>query len=209
LKRKNAAPGPDDDTVIDPESFVRVSVSFWAGSARLLPRMDTSPAIVVPRLQTRRLLLREYRVGDFEAFAAHLADPESMTFLDLEDRRTAWRIFACHAGLWLLDGAGWWSAELRDTGHVVGHVGAFFREGWPGMEIGWNTYRAFWGRGFASEAAAEVVRHAFEVRKEPQIRALIDPGNGPSLGVAQRLGMHQEAETQLFGKPIGLHTLQR
>jgi RimJ/RimL family protein N-acetyltransferase len=171
--------------------------------------MDASPPIRVPRLQTRRLLLREYRVGDFDAFAAHLAEPESMAFLGVEDRRTAWRIFACHAGLWLLHGAGWWSVEDRETGQVVGHVGSFFRDGWPGLEIGWNTYRAFWGRGFASEAAAEVVRQALEVRGEPQVRALIDPGNAASIHVALRLGMRHEAETLLFEKTVGLYTLQR
>lgn len=171
--------------------------------------MDASPPITVPRLQTRRLLLREYRVGDFDAFAAHLADSESMVFLGAEDRRTAWRIFACHAGLWLLQGAGWWSMEVRETGQLVGHVGAFFREGLPGIEIGWNTFRAFWGQGFASEAAAEVVRHALETRGEPQVRALIDPGNASSIRVALRLGMHHEAETLLYDKPVGLYTLHR
>lgn len=171
--------------------------------------MDASPPVAVPRLQTRRLLLREYQVGDFDAFAAHLAEPESMAFLGPEDRRTAWRIFACHAGLWLLYGAGWWSVELRETGELVGHVGAFFREALSGIEIGWNTYRAFWRQGFASEAAAEVVRHALEVRGEPQVRALIDPGNAPSIRVALRLGMRREAETLLYEKPVGLYTLQR
>jgi RimJ/RimL family protein N-acetyltransferase len=171
--------------------------------------MDASPPVTVPRLQTQRLLLREYRTGDFGTFAEHLADPEAMAFLHVEDRRTAWRIFSCHAGLWMLNGAGWWSVELRQTGEVVGHVGAFFREGLPGIEIGWNTYRAFWGRGIASEAAAEALRYAFDVRGEPLVRALIDPGNTPSLRVAQHLGMRYDAAATLFGKPIGRYTRTR
>jgi RimJ/RimL family protein N-acetyltransferase len=171
--------------------------------------MDASPPITVPRLQTRRLLLREYRVDDFDAFAAHLADPESTAYLGAADRLTAWRIFACHAGLWLLHGAGWWSVELRETRQLVGHVGAFFRERSPGIEIGWNTHREFWGQGFASEAAAEAVRHAFEVRGEPRAHALIDAGNTPSVRVAERLGMRYEAETLLFEKPVQRYVLAR
>jgi RimJ/RimL family protein N-acetyltransferase len=171
--------------------------------------MDAAPAVTVPRLHTPRLVLREYRAGDFDAFAEHLADPEATAYLGAADRQTAWRIFGCHAGLWMLHGAGWWSVELRETGEIVGHVGAFFRERWAGIELGWNTYRAFWGRGFASEAAAEARRYALEDRGEPHVRALIDPGNTPSIRVAQRLGMRHDAATTLFGKPVERYTFAR
>jgi RimJ/RimL family protein N-acetyltransferase len=171
--------------------------------------MDRSSPVSVPRLQTQRLLLREYRVDDFDAFAAHLADPESTAFLGSADRRTAWRIFGCHAGLWLLYGAGWWTVELRETGEVVGHVGTFFRERLIGIELGWNIYSAFWGQGFASEAAAEAVRYALEVRGEPQVRALIDSGNARSIRVALRLGLRYEAQHELYGKAVGRYTRDR
>jgi RimJ/RimL family protein N-acetyltransferase len=149
--------------------------------------------------------LREYRKADFDAFAGLLADPVAMAFLGTHDRRTAWRIFGCNAGGWMLEGAGWWSVELRETGEYVGFVGAFFREGWPEIELGWNTLRAHQGRGFASEAAAEVVRYAFEVRGERRVTALVDPGNAPSLRVAARLGMTYESDTELFGVTVQRH----
>jgi RimJ/RimL family protein N-acetyltransferase len=171
--------------------------------------MDRSPPVSVPRLRTRRLLLREYRVDDFELFAAHLADPETTAFIGSADRQTAWRIFGCHAGLWLLDGAGWWAVEHRETGQPVGAVGAFFREHLSGIEIGWNTYRAFWGQGIAGEAAAEAVRYALEIRGERQVRALIDPHNEPSIRVALRLGMRFEMETELYGKATRRYIVER
>jgi RimJ/RimL family protein N-acetyltransferase len=118
------------------------------------------------------------------------------------DRHTAWRIFGCHTGLWLLNGAGWWSVEVRETGQLVGHVGAFFGESFAGIEIGWNIYRAVCRQGFATEAAAVAIRHALEVRGEPRVRAFIDPGNAPSIRVALRLGMRPEAQTTLYGKPV-------
>jgi RimJ/RimL family protein N-acetyltransferase len=173
------------------------------------PLMDHSSPVSVPRLQTRRLLLREYRAEDFDAFAAHLDDPGSTAFIGSADRQTAWRIFGCHTGLWLLHGAGWWAVELRETGQLVGTVGAFIREGLAGIEIGWNTYEAFRGQGFASEAGAEAVRYALTVRGEPQVRAFIDPGNTPSIRVAQSLGMRYEAEADLYGKAVRRYTCER
>ena len=163
----------------------------------------------VPILHTERLILREYRREDFDAFAAHLADPVSAAHLVPADRQAAWRIFCSQAGLWLIHGAGWWAVEERETGRLVGSVGAFFREDATVMELGWNTYRAFWGQGFANEAAAAAVHHAFETRREPKIRALIASGNASSLRVARRLGLTYEAQTQIVGKAVGIYTRER
>lgn len=163
----------------------------------------------VPYLHTERLTLREYRREDFDAFAAHLADPVSSVHLGPADRHAAWRIFCSQGGLWLIDGAGWWAVEDKETGQVVGTVGAFFREESTVMELGWNTYRAFWGRGFANEAAAAAVDYAFEIRREPTVRALIASANESSLRVARRLGLTYEAESEIYGKAVGIYVRKR
>ena len=162
----------------------------------------------VPCLHTERLLLREYRREDFDAFAAHCADPVSSAHLGPADRQAAWRIFCSQAGLWLLQGAGWWAVEEKKTGRLVGNVGAFFREDSTVMELGWNTYRASWGQGFANEAAA-ALHHALEIRREPTVRALIASANESSLRVARRLGMRYEADIEIYGKAVGMYTRAR
>jgi RimJ/RimL family protein N-acetyltransferase len=163
----------------------------------------------VPCLHTERLVLREYRRGDFDAFAAHLADPVSAAHLGPADRHAAWRIFCSQAGLWLLDGAGWWAVEEKETGQVVGTIGAFFREEATVMELGWNTYRAFGGKGYANEAATAAVHHALQIRREPKVRALIASDNESSLRVARRLGLRYEAETEIHGKAVGVYARER
>jgi len=163
----------------------------------------------VPYLCTERLTLREYRVEDFELFADHLSHAESSAHLGSADRATAWRIFGSHAGLWVLGGAGWWSIEDGQTGQLVGNVGAFFRDGSTVMEMGWNTYRAFWGKGIAYEAAVAVLNYAFEVRHEPKVRALIASGNESSRRVAERLGMTYEMETELHDKRVNSYIRER
>jgi RimJ/RimL family protein N-acetyltransferase len=171
--------------------------------------MDSAFTTSVPHLQTERLVLREYRREDFDAFAAHLADPVTSAHLGPGDRHTAWRIFCSNAGLWLIHGAGWWAVEERRTGQLVGNVGAFFREESTVMELGWNTYGAFGGQGFANEAAAAALRYAFEVRREPTVRALIASANESSLRVAKRLGLTYEADTEVHGTAVGCYTRER
>ena len=171
--------------------------------------MNSTFAISVPHLQTERLMLREYRREDFDAFAHHSTNPVSAAHFAPADRQAAWRIFCSHAGLWLIHGAGWWAVEEKQTGQLVGSVGAFFREESTVMELGWNTYSAFWGQGFASEAAAAALNYALEIRREPKVRALIASANQSSLRVAQRLGLTYEAETEMHGKAIGIYTRER
>jgi len=163
----------------------------------------------VPLLQTERLMLREYRRADFDLFADHLGHPESSAHLGSSDRQAAWRIFTSHAGLWLVHGAGWWAIEDKQTGQLVGSVGAFFREQSTVMEMGWNTYRAFWGKGIANEAASAVLKYVFEVRGELKVRALVSAGNESSRRVAERLGMTYEMETELNGKAISSYARER
>jgi RimJ/RimL family protein N-acetyltransferase len=172
--------------------------------------MTTNPfAAAVPRLQTERLLLRAYHADDFDAFAENNADAESMAHLSVKDRETSWRIFGSQAGLWMLHGAGWWSMALRDTGQVVGVIGAFYRDQSTAMEIGWNTYRAFWGKGYASEAGAAMVAHVFDVLGVPHVHALIASGNASSIKVAERLGLAYSGEIDFLGKMIGKYVRER
>jgi RimJ/RimL family protein N-acetyltransferase len=169
-----------------------------------------SSPVSVPHLQTDRLLLREYRLGDFDAYADHVANPQAMKFFpSVVDRAMARRFFSANMGEWLLQGAGWWAIELRDSGTLAGNVGAFFREGWPEIELGWNTFQAYWRRGIATEAATEVVRYAFEVRGERRVTALIHPLNTASLRVAAHLGMTCESETEVFGHRCGRYVQAR
>src|SRR5262245_50937526 len=94
----------------------------------------------VPHVSTARLLLREYRAQEFDAFAEDLFDPEATRFMSpVADRRTAWRNFAASQGVWLLHSAGWWAVELRETAEVVATVGAFFRETSAELEVGWRV----------------------------------------------------------------------
>jgi hypothetical protein len=72
-------------------------------------------AACVPRLSTARLLLREPRLGDFDAFAANGADPVACAAsgVPVRDRREAWRSFHSAAGHWLVHGIGGWFDRPR------------------------------------------------------------------------------------------------
>ena len=167
--------------------------------------------VVVPRLVTKRLLLREFRLGDFEEYAAFSADPLATKHLTgVVDRRQAWRMFSSGAGQWVLQGNGWWMLERLDTKEAVGTVGAFVRSVAPSgdvpspdIELGWTLYRKAWKQGYALEAATAVRDYALQEWKARRVVAHIARENAPSIAVAERLGMKDEGDIDFFGEPCG------
>jgi RimJ/RimL family protein N-acetyltransferase len=163
-------------------------------------------AAIVPRIATARLLLREPRVDDLDAYAANAADPIASKFLSgVMDRRAAWRALGSMAGQWLLTGAGWWAVELTATGELVGTVGAFFRETQLGrgrdadLELGWTIIRAHWRKGYATEAARAALAHGLAAHDVRRAIAHVDPANAASVGVARAIGMKLDGEADFYG----------
>ena len=80
----------------------------------------------IPTLTTERLLLRAFRLRDFDAYADIVADPEVTRFLGdgrPVSRADAWRQIAFILGHWELLGYGLWAVEERATGALVGITG--------------------------------------------------------------------------------------
>lgn len=145
--------------------------------------------MIIPRLETGRLILRGLTQDDFEALAVIYADPDVMLFLGgVQERSDAWRSLGSHIGHWALRGYGVWAVERKSDGALLGRVGMINPEGWPGLEIGWTLGKAYWGHGYATEAAAAAMRFAFLTQPVERLISNIDPDNTPSQAVAVRLG---------------------
>ena len=154
------------------------------------------------RLETERLVLRMLRGEDFEEYAAMMADAEVMRFLGdgkTLSRADAWWRLAMVLGHWQLRGYGMWAVEEKETGRLVGRVGFFNPEGWPGFELGWTLGREYWGRGYATEAARRALEFVFTEMGREHVISLIRPDNVASIKMAERLGERLEGRTELFG----------
>lgn len=146
-------------------------------------------------LETERLILRPFRDADLDAWAAIVADPEVMRFMDgPRDRARAWRDMAFCLGHWALRGYGLWAVEEKARGALIGRIGLIDPEGWPGLELGWLVARSHWGRGLATEGARAALAHTFETLDAGHVISLIMPDNGPSIRVAEKLGARFERE---------------
>jgi RimJ/RimL family protein N-acetyltransferase len=144
---------------------------------------------VIPCLQTKRLVLREWRASDFDFFAALYGDPDVAKYVGgVMERNDAWRALSSAIGHWALRGYGTWAVERKEDGKLVGRVGLINPEGWPGLEVGWTLDKPYWGKGYASEAAEAALSFAFLTQKVDRMISCIDPDNVASQAVARRVG---------------------
>jgi [ribosomal protein S5]-alanine N-acetyltransferase len=153
-------------------------------------------------LGTARLILREMTPDDIEFIAGMMAHPEVNFFYER-------RFTRAESEIWLegqieryqRDGTGLWLVVERDTGVPVGQVGLAMQtvEGERLPEIGWLLHRPYWGRGYATEAAAAVRDSALNEWRHDRVISLIRPVNLPSQRVARRLGMVDRRRVQFHG----------
>ena len=105
--------------------------------------------------------MRGWREDDAAAYAEMTADPEVMRFMGgAIDAGESWRQLALFAGHWVLRGYGLWAVERE--GALIGRVGLWQPDGWPGLEVGWLLARGAWGHGYATEAARASIEWARE-----------------------------------------------
>jgi RimJ/RimL family protein N-acetyltransferase len=164
-----------------------------------------------PELETARLVLRQFREDDLDAWARMTADPEVMRYVGgaTLSREEAWRSIGFILGHWKIRGFGLWAAEEKKTGELVGRIGLYQPEGWPGLEVGWLVERARWGCGFASEGGAASLAYAFDTLGARRVISVIEPPNTASIRVAEKLGERFCERRQLQGKQVAIYEIER
>jgi len=146
----------------------------------------------VPSLRTERLLLRGWRAEDLDPYAALNADPEVAAFLSTPlDREQSAAMIERIRAHWRADGFGLFAVERLEDGAFLGFTGVTTLA-WapdPEPEIGWRLARHAWGRGYATEAAHETLRFAFEDRDMEELVSYTHVDNVRSRRVMEKLGM--------------------
>lgn len=172
-------------------------------------------------METRRLILRQWTVTDYQPYAYLNADPHVMRYFpDTLSQDESIKQAQLIQDLIEQRGWGFWAVELKQTGQFIGFVGLHYQNEYSGIprvpfvEIGWRLAADFWGKGYAPEAAQKALEFAFENLAISQVYAFTALANTPSQRVMTKIGMsniHQDFDHPKISKthPLARHCLYK
>ena len=157
-------------------------------------------------LETTRLRLRPLAASDLDALCAIAADPQVMAHVGdgvpLSRAATALWINNAAASL-MMSEVGSRAVVLRDSDVLIGWVGLIPTPHPNRLELIYGFARAYWGRGYATEAA----RALLAACTPDAVDATIDPANLASWRILEKLGFIVVGEEEdEYGLPtVRLH----
>ena len=144
-------------------------------------------------LVTERLDLRCMTTDDAEFILQLLNDADFIRFIGDKGVRTI--DDACRYILngpiasYERHGFGLWLVQLRPSSVPVGMCGLLKRETLDDVDIGFAFLPHYRSRGYALEAAAAVMQYGRNVLGLKRIVAIVDPDNGGSIRLLQKIGL--------------------
>ena len=147
--------------------------------------------------QTPRLALRRFTLADLPWLQRLHADEQVMRYCGGTLDAAASETLVHERILDYYDsnpGLGVWATVLRATGARVGMHLLNHMHGESLIQVGYILAAEFWGRGYASEMAAAVLRHGFTTVGLPRIVAITDRDNHASQRVLLKSGLQHHGE---------------
>jgi len=146
------------------------------------------------QLETERLKLRQWKDSDFPIFSEMNADPIVMKYYPntLSEDESNTLANKCRE-LISKQSWGFWAVETKKEKEFIGFVGlhkpTYDLPFTPCVEIGWRLGKKYWGKGYATEAALEALKFAFEELKLNEVYSFASVSNTQSWAVMERLNM--------------------
>jgi ribosomal-protein-alanine N-acetyltransferase len=154
-------------------------------------------------LMTERLVLRRFRPEDWGDVHGYGTDPEVVRFMDwgpnTPDETTVWldRMIGAYDARPQTQFP--FAVQRSADGHLIGAVELqVVSEEHARGEIGYVLARDAWGHGYATEAAAALLRFGFDRLGLRRISATCDPENIASARILEKIGMDFEGRLRSY-----------
>ncbi len=148
-------------------------------------------------IETKRLILRDYKEDDILILAQINADDQVLQFnprtCDLVETQD---FIVLQNESIIQNKFGFFAVEEKATKEFIGFVGInnvnFVAHFTPAIEIGWRLAFDKWNQGFATEAALAVLDYGFNKINLKEIVAFTAKNNKKSEKIMQKIGMKKD-----------------
>ncbi len=153
--------------------------------------------------QTKRLLIRPFNSEDIadvynlrndSAMMRFIREPQS--FVEAE----SWVKMV--SSKWETKKLGFAGVFRLDTEELIGWCGLWTLTESNEVEVGYAIKQEYWRKGYASEAAFEVLNYGFNELKLEKIVAVAHPENIGSINVMKKIGMNFVKFGNFYGKEL-------
>ncbi len=176
--------------------------------------------VLMHTIQTERLILRPWQAQDLEPFTQINQNSRVMEFIPKKlSRAEVQALMESFNASIERDGFGLFACEHKQNGDLMGFVGlnrpSFKSHFTPCVEVGWRLGYAYWGKGYATEAAKRMLALGFNDYQLPEIVSFTTTQNIRSIRVMERLGMQHNPADDFYhprlpkDHPLVLHVLYR
>lgn len=169
-----------------------------------------------PTIETERLVIRPWRDDDAADAVAIYGDASVVQWLTPAMDRIS-NVVSMHGILrkWQQESeqpsaVGHWAVEHHDTRWLVGGLALLpLPPGEQDLSIAWQLMPAAWGKGFAAEAGAALVRWALNRGDVDELFAVVPSRNARAAATACRIGMEWVGETtKYYGLLLQLYRIR-
>ena len=154
-------------------------------------------------LETNRLILREFTIDDAEFILRLLNEPSFLEFIGDKDVRTVdeAKIYLKNGPItsYQKNGFGLFLTALKDTATPIGMCGLIKRDSLLDVDVGYAFLPAYWGKGYASEAAEATVAYGKTKLDLRRIVGITAVNNQSSINVLEKVGLRFEKLITLPG----------
>jgi ribosomal-protein-alanine N-acetyltransferase len=153
-------------------------------------------------MQTEHLYIRPFTLQDAEAYWPLVSMPEVLRYTGERPQTSLSEVERTLLGRPLRDyavyGFGRMACIEKTSGRLVGFCGLKYLEDLGEVDIGYRFLPDCWGKGYATESALVVMRTA-EEHGVSRVIGLVEPENGASARVLEKLGLVFERRIQPAG----------